>query len=125
MLALVVLATRVPGGLGALLNNEDLIVVFRRERQTIGQDNRAEDRDAEFFPDDFGDRLEHLMELAGLSREEFARNLGVGYDRVAEWREGTLPTGGEVWRIMSLARSVPGGFEIMIPGAVGSDRGGK
>ena len=31
MLALVALATRVPGGLGALLNNEDLIVVHQTQ----------------------------------------------------------------------------------------------
>ena len=91
MLTLVALATRVPGGLGALLDDEDLMVVFRRERQTIGQGKRAEDCDADLFPEDFGDRLERLMELAGLSREEFAQILDVGYDRVAEWREGTAP----------------------------------
>ena len=69
--------------------------------------------------------MERLLELAGLSWEEFARILGVGHDRVAEWREGTIPTGGEVWRIIGLARSVPGGYEIMLPVAAGSDRGGK
>ena len=125
MLALVALATRVPGGLGALLNNADLMVVFRRRRQTMGERNRAEDCPAELFPKDFGERLERLIELAGLSLEEFARILGVGLDRVTEWREGTIPTGGDVWRIMSLARSVPGGFEIMLPEAAGSDQGGK
>ena len=67
MLALVALATRVPGGLGALLNNEDMMVVFRRRRQTMGERNRAEDCPAELFPKDFGDRLERLIELAGLS----------------------------------------------------------
>ena len=125
MLALVALATKVPGGLGALLNNEDLMVVFRRERQTLGERKRTEDCHAELFPNDFGDRLERLIELAGLSWEEFARVLGAGHDRLTEWREGTIPTGGEVWSIMSLARSVPGGFEIMFPEVGGSDQGGK
>ena len=125
MLALVALATRVPGGLGALLNDEDMMVVFRRRRQTMGERNRAEDCPAELFPKDFGDRLERLIELAGLSLEEFARILGAGHYRVTEWREGTIPTGGEVWQIMSLARSVPGGFEIMVPEAAGSDQVGK
>ena len=123
MLALVALATRVPGVLGALLNNEDLLVVYRRARQTTGKRNRTEDRHEELFPKDFGDRLERLVELGGLSWEEFARVLGVGLDRVTEWRKWTIPTGGEVWQIMSLARSVPGGFEIMLPEAAGSDQG--
>ena len=125
MLALVVLATRVPGGLGALLNNEDLMVVFRRGRQAMGERNRAEDCPAELFPKDFGDRLQGLMELAGLSWEEFARILGVGLDCVTEWREGTVPAGGELWRVMTLARSVPAGLEIMLPEVSGSDHGGK
>ena len=125
MLALVALATRVPGGLGALLNNEGMMVVFRRRRQTMGERNRAEDCPTELFPKDFGERLERLIELAGLSWEESARILGVGLDCVTEWREGTIPTGVEVWRIMSLARSVLGGVEIMLPEAAGSDQGGK
>ena len=29
------------------------------------------------FPEDFGERLERLIELAGLSREEFAQRLGI------------------------------------------------
>ena len=91
----------------------------------MGERNRTEDCQADIFPKDFGDRLERLIELAGLSWEESARILGVGLDRVTEWREGTIPTGGEVWRIMSLARSVPDGFEIMLPQAAGSDQGGK
>ena len=124
MLALVALATRVPGGLGALLNDEDLMVVYRK-RRPVGGRKWADDCQAELLPEDFGGRLERLVELAGLSWDEFARVLGVGYDRVAEWREGTIPTSGEVWRIMSLARSVPGGFEIMLPGPSGSDQGGK
>ena len=31
----------------------------------------------ELFPEDFGERLERLIELAGLSREEFAERLGI------------------------------------------------
>ena len=33
------------------------------------------------------------------------------------WREGTISTGGEVWHIMRLAFSVPGGMEVMLPEA--------
>ena len=126
MLALVALATRVPGGLGALLNNEDLMVVFRRGRQTMGERNRTEACHADLFPKDFGDRLERLIELAGLSAGGVRPGtLAIGLDRVTEWREGTIPTGGEVWSIVSLAQSVPGGFEIMLPQAAGSDQAGK
>ena len=68
----------------------------------------------ELFPKDFGERLARLVELAGLSWEEFAERLGVGCDRVTEWRGGQVPTGGEVWHIMRLALSVPGGTEVML-----------
>ncbi len=46
------------------------------------------------FPEDFDERLKRLIELAGLSREEFAERLGIDYDRVAEWFEGAELTGG-------------------------------
>ena len=73
----------------------------------------------ELFPKDFGDRLARLVELAGLSWEEFAERLGVESDRVTEWRGGEVPTGGEVWHIMRLAMSVPGGTEAMLPETLG------
>ena len=38
----------------------------------------------ELFPKDFGERLARLVELAGLSWEEFAGRLGVECDRVTE-----------------------------------------
>ena len=69
----------------------------------------------ELFPEDSGQRLERFIELAGLSWEEFAGRLGVELDRVMEWRNGAIPTGGEVWHIMRLAWSVPGGIEVMLP----------
>ena len=71
----------------------------------------------ELFPEDFGQRLERFIELAGLSWEEFAQLLGFELDRVMEWRNGAIPTGGEVWNIMRLAWSVPSGIEIMLPEA--------
>ena len=41
-----------------------------------------------------------------------------------EWRNGATPTGGEVWHIMRLAWSVPGGIKTMLPEAAegGSNR---
>ena len=78
---------------------------------------RIDDSYPELFPKDFGERLERLTELAGLSWEEFAQRLGVEDDRVTEWRKGTILTGGEVWHIMRLASSVPGGMDVMLPEA--------
>ena len=78
---------------------------------------RIDDSYPELFPEDFGERLARLTELAGLSWEEFAQRLGVENDRVTEWRTGTIPTGGEVWHIMRLALSVPGGWDVMLPEA--------
>ena len=62
-------------------------------------------------------RLERLIEVAGLSREEFAERLGFEYDRVAEWFEGAELTGGEVWHVARFAWSIPGGMEIIMPEA--------
>ena len=71
------------------------------------------------FPEDFGERLNRLIELAGLSGEEFAARLGVKLARVTEWLNGAVPTGGEVWHIIRLSRSVPGGIAVMLPDAAG------
>ncbi len=65
--------------------------------------NHGEGSYPEPFPEDFGQRLERFVELAGLSREDFAERLGVDYDRVMEWFNGAVLTGGEVWHIMRLA----------------------
>ncbi len=79
----------------------------------------------ELFPTDFGERLARLTELAGLTWEEFAERLGVESDRVTEWRGGEVPTGGEVWHIMRLALSVPGGTELMFSRNGGPRDGGE
>ena len=76
---------------------------------------RDEDCCSPPFPEDFGERLERLIELAGLSREEFDQRLGIDYDRVAQWFDGAVLTGGEVWHVARLAYSVPGGMAIIIP----------
>ena len=79
----------------------------------------------DLFPKDFGERLAQLVELAGLSWEEFAARLGVECDRVTEWRGGEVPTGGELWHIMRLALSVPGGADVMLPQKAGPIEGGE
>ena len=69
------------------------------------------------FPEDFAERLERLIEHAGLTREEFAQRLGIDYYRVVEWFEGAELTGGEVWHVARLAWLTPGAFEIIVPEA--------
>ena len=61
------------------------------------------------LPEDFPERLERLIELAGMSREEFAQGPGIDYDRVAQWFDGAVLTGGEVWHVA--------GWRIRSPGA--------
>ena len=51
---------------------------------------REEGSYPELFPEDFGERLERLIELAGLSREEFAERLGIEYESVAEWFDASM-----------------------------------
>ena len=68
------------------------------------------------FPEDFGERLERLKELSGLSWREFAELLGVTQRGLLKWRRGGPPSGAYFWAIMELAREVPGGFELMLYG---------
>ena len=87
------------------------------ESGELSAGRQMEESYPELFPEDFGERLERLIELAGLSREEFAQRLGINYDRVVEWFNGAILTGGEVWHVARLAWSVPGGLEIIVPEA--------
>lgn len=84
---------------------------------------RREHSYTEPFPQDFGERLERLVELAGMPWEEFAERVGVELERVMAWREGEVPTGAEVWHIMRLAFYVPGGTDVMLPEKDGIDEG--
>ena len=83
--------------------------------------DQPEHSSPELFPQDFGERLERLVELADLSWEEFAGSVGVELERVMKWREGVVPTGAEVWHIMRLAFHVPGGIDVMLPEKAGID----
>ena len=71
------------------------------------------------FPEDFGERLEGLKELSGLSWGEFAERLSVTQRGLAKWRNGGPPSGAYFWAILDLAREVSGGFELMLDGDAG------
>ena len=86
---------------------------------------RADGSYPELLPEDFAERLERLAELAGVSWVEFAKLVGVESDRVTGWRTGTIPTGGEVWHIMRLALSIPGGKDVMLSKATGLNEDGE
>ena len=73
------------------------------------------------FPEDFGERLEELKELSGLSWGEFARRLRVTQRGLAKWRNGGPPSGAYFWAIIELAREIPGGFELILDGLEGKD----
>ena len=65
------------------------------------------------FPEDFGERLERLKELSGLSWGRFAERLSVTQRGLAKWRNGGPPSGAYFWAILKLAREIPGGFDLM------------
>ena len=73
------------------------------------------------FPEDFGNRLERLKEMTGLSWGEFAELLGVTQRGLLKWRRGGPPSGAYLWAILELASGVPGGFELMLYGDDGTE----
>ena len=73
------------------------------------------------FPEDFGERLEDLKELSGLSWGEFAERLSVTQRGLSKWRRGGPPSGAYFWAIIELAREVPGGFELILDGDGGTE----
>ena len=72
------------------------------------------------FPEDFGERLERLKELSGLSWGHFAQRLDVTQTGLRKWRNGGPPSGAYLWAIIELAREVPGGFDLMTDGDDGA-----
>ena len=73
------------------------------------------------FPEDFGERLEGLKEMVGVSWGEFAELLGVTQRGMLKWRRGGPPSGAYFWAIVELARDVPGGFELILDGYAGTE----
>ncbi len=73
------------------------------------------------FPEDFGERLEDLKELSGLSWGDFAERLSVTQRGLAKWRNGGPPSGAYFWAIIELAREFPGGFELILDSEDGED----
>ena len=68
------------------------------------------------FPEDFGERLERLLKMAELSPQELAELLGVTEPTVRRWLRGGEPKGFNYLAIMTLARDVPGGLNLMLHG---------
>jgi transcriptional regulator with XRE-family HTH domain len=73
------------------------------------------------WPKDFGERLARLLEMCELSRQDLAELAGVTERTVQKWLAGGRPTGPKFWGIVQLARTVPGGFELIMYGEAGSD----
>ena len=73
------------------------------------------------FPEDFGERLEGLKEMVGVSWGEFAERLGVTQRGLAKWRRGGPPSGAYLWAIIELARELPGGYDLMMYGDDGTE----
>ena len=88
---------------------------------TTSERNRTLNNRPPPFPEDFGERLEELKELSGLSWGEFARRLKVTQRGLAKWRNGGPPSGAYFWAIIELARDMPGGLELILDGDDGSD----
>ena len=88
-----------------------------------GREGSEEEHGCALWPEDFGDRLERFMGMAGLSRGDLAERLGVTEGTVEKWLKGVEPTGGNVWAMFQLSRGVPGGFELLLHGHT-HDEGG-
>ena len=65
------------------------------------------------LPDDFPQRLVRLKEASGLTWDELAELLGVEAKTVLRWTQGAEPLGGAYHWLLSLARWIPGGFDIL------------
>ena len=89
----------------------------------LEQWNRMENNGPPPFPEDFGERLEALQRMTGLSWGGFARSIGVTQTGLRKWRRGGPPSGTYFWAIIEFARGVPGGFELMLHGRASNGGG--
>ena len=73
------------------------------------------------WPEDFGRRLEGLKVLAGVKWQDMAGLLGVSGRAILLWRRGERrPSGANILAITELARSIPGGIELLCQGDAGA-----
>ena len=88
---------------------------------TLAERNLFDDYRPPRWPDDFGRRLEGLKVLAGVKWREMARLLGVTDRAILLWRRGERrPSGANILAITELARSIPGGIEVLCQGDAGA-----
>ena len=66
------------------------------------------------LPDDFGERLEALKEMTGLSWERMAAAMGVDGRQLHRWRRGTAPNGAAMLALVRLATFVPDGLGALL-----------
>ena len=90
-----------------------------------GHEGSGEEHGCALWPEDFGERLERFMEMAGLSRRDLAERLGVTEGTVGRWLDGVEPTGGNVWAMFQLSRGVPGGFPLLLYGDPSAEIGAQ
>ena len=88
---------------------------------TLAERNPLADFRPAPWPEDFGRRLEGLKVLAGVKWQEMARLLGVTDRAILLWRRGERrPSGANILAITELARSIPGGIEVLCQGDAGA-----
>ena len=88
---------------------------------TLAERNPLTDFHPTPWPEDFGRRLEGLKVLAGVKWREMAGLLGVTDRAVLLWRRGERrPSGANILAITELARSIPGGIELLCQGDAGA-----
>ena len=84
---------------------------------TSAERNLLEDYRPPQWPEDFGRRLEGLKVLAGVKWRDMAGLLGVTERTLLLWRRGERrPSGANILALTELARSIPGGIDLLCQG---------
>ena len=65
------------------------------------------------LPDDFGQRIDRLKEISGLTWSGFAQAVGVDRRQVLRWRQGAEPCGGAMLALVQFSLMIEGGFIIL------------